>query len=315
VLFYEFDANLPTWEETKRSVLLKLSAEGEEEWRTYLGDWEDYRIDPGGIVEVGGEIIVSYTDTDYWDDGSGQYEYYSSNTVHLVHYDLDGALLDEVSLLDEIPNSVLSPGRHRYEISQMQLLDDGNLLITGTTNVGALLIKTTVASEVIWDREHFYLPLNLNVDEQDNYIYHALPTSDGGFLCTGEYLHYPVPGNPTSEQSAIALKVDEYGCLLPGCQLADGLSEEVIGTLAVYPNPTIGDLRVVLPSRLSLDVRSGRIQLFDALGREIPDSRFIVQANVDSESLLLDIAALPKGLYVLRLTSAYGVYAARILKE
>jgi len=132
-----------------------------------------------------------------------------------------------------------------------------------------------------------------------------------------------VPWDPTSEQSAIALKVDEYGCLVPGCQLADGLWEQEIGSLVVYPNPTTGDLRVVLPSRLYFDIaqqppldhRYGGIQLFDALGREIPDSRFKVQAATDSETLLLDIAALPKGLYMLRLLTEEGVYSSRILKE
>jgi hypothetical protein len=40
-----------------------------------------------------------------------------------------------------------------------------------------------------------------------------------------------------------------------------------------------------------------------------------VQAATDSETLLLDIAALPKGLYVLRLLTEEGVYSSRILKE
>ena len=189
VLFYEFDANLPTWEETKRSVLLKLSAEGEEEWRTYLGDWEDYRIDPGGIVEVDGEIIVSYTDTDIWDEDEGpqgQYVTYIPNTIHLAYFDLEGVLVNEVSLLDQIPNGISMPGRYKYELSQMQLLDDDNLLLTGTTRFGAFLLKTAVAGDVFWSREHMYVPFNPNANEQDNYIYHALPTSDGGFLCTGE---------------------------------------------------------------------------------------------------------------------------------
>jgi hypothetical protein len=213
----------------------------------------------------------------------------SGDTLHDVFIsDIGGSSgFELVDMLIEQTDSVmlLSGVYHKRMI-----LQDGSRWIDGIGNVWGLL----------W-------PSNENVSNYDHML---------ARFCKSDSIQYEgnVWGGFTFEDSSCGASLNS----------PSGIGEfSFNGTLTVYPNPTTGVLRVTLPSRLyldiaqqpPLDVRSGGIQLFDALGREIPDARFKVQAAIDSETLLLDIAALPKGLYVLRLTSAYGVYSARILKE
>ncbi len=320
VLYYEYDDSFPTYEETLRTVLLKLNAEGEELWRRYPGDWEGNHIDPGGIVEVDGEILISYTDP-YFYNADDQWDFNDSGSVHLARYDLDGNFISEIDYMNDMYNN-LDSARVLFDVSQMQRLDDGNILISGSTGPGGLMMKIDPNGDLLWFREHLWHPLEVDGGfSQDTWLYHVLPTSDGGFLGTGEFRHSPTIEYPFSIQTAISLKVDDYGCLEPGCQLVDGLEELAPSTgsgtssLKVWPNPVPAGASASLSVRLPEGVRASDIEgveMRDEMGRQMLDSKFKIQ---DEGIGTLGIASLPSGIYFLQLVTYEQVYSAKVVKE
>ena len=84
---------------------------------------------------------------------------------------------------------------------------------------------------------------------------------------------------------------------------------EAIGLLPTYPNPTHSRSQVVQPFQLraSDDVR---VTLYDLIGREVA-----VVANASFSAgrheVVVDVAELPSGSYVVRMETAHGISSAR----
>jgi hypothetical protein len=302
--------------------LIKLDALGNEEWRIYPAN-ANFWSEPGWPVLLDdGTVYFCWTDPRVV---SGTVDQFNFNaTVHYANINLDdGGIIEEGEYSSVIPTYNSDPDlSHDYFLYQTQLLSDGTILLSGYDTYHAFLMKVNQEGEYIWHRT--ILNPDQMGEELDVYgrfhLKGVRETSDGGFICGGEFNVFP-GGEifPGGIQTAFAMKLDGYGCLEEGCQLV-GLAEEEIGTLKVYPNPTTGDLRVVLPSRLPLDVRNGgraaaEVVVFDALGRAVSNFKFQVHTSADGESLNLNIEGLPNGMYVLRLLTQDSVYSSRILKE
>jgi len=155
-------------------------------------------------------------------------------------------------------------------MTQMQVLLDGNLLISGYSKLRSQLIKLTPSGEIIWHRTHTPFPLqpeNFGFHEY-THILHSLPTSDGGFLCTGSFRSDPRDEYPNGIQTAIALKVDEYGCLEAGCEVT-GIEELHIekdeGQLRLFPNPA-NDF-VTVDYRIDKAFNQGEMRISNQLGQ------------------------------------------------
>jgi hypothetical protein len=242
LLFREWDLSYPFYHDRERAVLVMIDPEGEELWRVYPGNYEDYKIIPGGVLEVDGELLVSFTDPRYYDD-NGEWLTNWEGTLFFERYSISGDLLDDFDFSGMIPNGS-APGFPElgYQITQMQSLDDGNILVSGHTFFKGFLLKMTPEGTIIWFRIFTARPFPEDIPEfyQYTHFHHTLPTSDGGYLCTGEYLSDPTSEYPNGIQTAIALKVDEYGCLEAGCEVTgieDLHIEKDEGLLNIFPNP------------------------------------------------------------------------------
>jgi hypothetical protein len=129
---------------------------------------------------------------------------------------------------------------------------------------GGALAKVSPDGDSLWLRHYKYVTTKPSF----HYIYDLEPTPDGGYVMVGEarpYNGYDTLYPPPIQQGWI-LKVDEWGCLAPGCQLDVGVEEPPapVATLKVYPNPASGEFYVHLPEAGP----GGRFRLYDALGRE-----------------------------------------------
>ena len=92
--------------------------------------------------------------------------------------------------------------------------------------------------------------------------------------------------------------------------LASRAAEAVAAGLAVYPNPSAGAeaVRVALPAAAG----RGELALFDALGRAVRRQPLPPAAR----EAALDVAGLPPGLYVLRLSAASGQsWTSKLVRE
>ena len=77
----------------------------------------------------------------------------------------------------------------------------------------------------------------------------------------------------------------------------------------IYPNPTGGQLTIVADKDLS----NFKIQGYDAQGKLVFEKSGV--ALKENESLQIDVAALPKGIYLLQIFSEGSVVGKRFVKE
>jgi endonuclease I len=83
-----------------------------------------------------------------------------------------------------------------------------------------------------------------------------------------------------------------------------------LGGLELYPNPTSESLRLRLPG--TAGVHAATIELLDGLGRVVR-SRSATLSNTDAAQL--DLRGLPAGLYAVRVRTAAGQYAGRVVVQ
>ncbi len=103
----------------------------------------------------------------------------------------------------------------------------GDQFIGGITR--GMLLKCDLNGALLWRRAY---QTNTQVD---HYIYDLERTLDGGYIMAGTAFD-----SLLVSQDAWLVKVDSFGCLVPGCQLFDGLQEQYTdlgGALTLYPNP------------------------------------------------------------------------------
>ena len=100
----------------------------------------------------------------------------------------------------------------------------------GATTYG-LLLKADLNGQLMWRRTY-----NTN-NQVDHYFYDVKRTLDGGYIMAGTAFD-----SLLVSQDAWLVKVDSLGCLVPGCQVFDGLTEQATDlgdALELYPNPVV----------------------------------------------------------------------------
>ncbi len=123
------------------------------------------------------------------------------------------------------------------------------------------LAKISNEGGVIWTRQHVYL----DDGEDEHGIFDLKETPDGGFIACGEARDWE--SGTTYPQQAWLLKLDEHGCLVPGCNLVDDVDEAAMHRIeiAIYPNPASDYLNFQL--RGSGISKSGEFRIVDGEGR------------------------------------------------
>jgi CubicO group peptidase (beta-lactamase class C family) len=72
----------------------------------------------------------------------------------------------------------------------------------------------------------------------------------------------------------------------------------------IFPNPTRQNLQIILPEKIRIDLK-----MMDSFGKNV------LSKNVFAQNFVLDVSALPKGLYVLEIRSEKGLQRNKILIE
>ena len=183
----------------------------------------------------------------------------------------------------------------------------GNL-IEGTPEDGlyfdGVLAKISSDGVLLWKRYYQHIPSQ----NTRHYINDLAQAPDGGFIMVGEVrdtINAP-------RQQGWLLKVDEYGCLVPGCELVSGVRSSDDSkssddfTLLLYPNPVSEELQVYFSGPAGGE---HHFRILDAQGREwrrfstrLPASPDVAgHAGRSSEvTLLVEVDELPAGVYYLQ---------------
>ncbi|MFT4661769.1 MAG: hypothetical protein ACI8XB_002050 [Patiriisocius sp.] len=310
-LMDEYDGDYPWDSRREKAVLVVVDEEGEILWEEYPGDEDGFRIWAGGMVEVDGEIMVSYTQRFFY-NSNGEWIHNDENTFYLEKYLIDDGFLTWSHDFSEqiqygIDENIPGAG---HRIRQMQMLDDGNVLISGTSGIMGLVAKITTSGELLWHHPYApHQPLWMTEGNATEFteIYCVTPVSDGGFIMAGQYDSSPSSLYPGGIQTAIAIKVDQYGCLEEDCQV--GIEEYKEDGLSIYPNPSNGRFVVELPV-LRLRSATFALSVIDALGVTV-FSRY----DVRGDEIEIDLSVFSDGVYFVRLNTEDRIFKSKIIKQ
>ena len=294
----------------KKTAIIKTDSLGNEQFRLQPGNPDLYTVNGWVLATDDGNFITAYSDPmkTFPDELP---EVNPESTIWILKIDIEGNTIFEKSLIDFLP---LVPGfdvGYPFTITQMIYSIDGNIIIVGYTGIEGFILKATQQGEGIWFR--LITPLQAegnNAGLEFTKIRGITPTSDGGYIMAGEY--FSSPGNifPEGIQTAFAAKVDEFGCLEPGCQIGDGVAEikKVDLGLQIFPNPASGVVNVVVAE----NVRVAKVRVYEVTGRMVlkpfpsTGSGQASQGDIASNKLQLNIIDLSPGMYLIEVETKDG---------
>ena len=168
---------------------------------------------------------------------------------------------------------------------------EGELGINSFT-IRGFLAKVSPNGDVIWTRRY----VGLDSEEPIHKVFDLQETPDGGFIIVGE--SRDGTGDTYPRQQAWLLKLDQYGCLVPGCNLLDDTEEtlEKPIELAIYPNPATDYLNFQL--RNSQLTKGGIFRIVDMGGRVVHS--FPVSKIHASDTFILPVWDWGAGIYFLQ---------------
>lgn len=182
---------------------------------------------------------------------------------------------------------------------------NGDIIACGTTqelgDFQGVLLRTTATGDSLWMRKYSYQ--DDVIDPGPGQFYDVLPTSDGGFIATGEtYGRFQAPYPPGYSRDAWVVKVDGDGCLVPGCGSV-GISEQVTNlqdAISVFPNPVQQGGSVTVQLDLPQHLQGKNLQLSVVGG----DGRLVSTVATNGASTLnLANLQLATGLYFLHISN------------
>ncbi|MBX2929934.1 MAG: T9SS type A sorting domain-containing protein [Saprospiraceae bacterium] len=162
--------------------------------------------------------------------------------------------------------------------------------------------KITPNGDSLWSR------LYIGIDQLKNRhnIYGLKETPDGGFILCGDSQNSGTLAPGEIRQQAWLLKLDQYGCLVPGCHITTSAAEPAPERLrlALYPNPAAEYLNFYLRAPAGVGSELS-FRIFDAGGRLL---REFPHASPDA-TYVVSVWDWPAGMYVLQCVSGGQVLA------
>lgn len=210
-----------------------------------------------------------------------------------------------ITKLSRSDGSLMWIKRHAISVSEngllndMEVLPDGDVVSCGivTPEVDGeyrgFIQRYSPEGDERWRRYFRFL----SEPEAVHDIRDVTPTDDGGFVLTGNA--QASPGSPTA---LWLLRVDEHGCVEPGCQTI-GVEEVMIGlpesVLRCAPMPAYDQFTVSIELPVSIQLRGElRLLVTDVAGKLVHD---VLLADMHAQQLRIDVGAWGRGTYVLHL--------------
>jgi len=288
------------------TAIIKTDSLGNEQYRLHPGDPDNYNVVGWVLPTDDGNYITAYSNPflGVLDENP---QFNPESTIWLKKIDLEGNTMFDLSLIDFLPLSDFG-NRIPYSIKQMIKLTNGDIIIAGNAgqHFWGFILKITQNGEPIWIRLIKFPPQSEdnNAGAEYTQIYGVTPTSDGGYMMAGEY--FSTPGNifPDGIQTAIAVKVDEYGCLQPGCQLADAvpeLNKANLG-LVVYPNPARETVNITVAE----NVKVATVRVYEVTGRVVIKATNGLPLG-EGGLRGIDVRNLKPGMYLIEVETKNGL--------
>lgn len=284
-------------EDVDNHYFFKIASNGELEWERVLES----------VMDDGTVKLLNYGDGIYY--GSGLLAYYifdDDAKPWLMKFNDNGDTLWTRTYGDDTMYA-------RY-FSHPKKLSDGNLLLGGQwPGEGfdkGFLMKLDTAGNVIWDRKFF------NVDGNHCRFTDYIELSDGYIAACGMA---SADNGLGLNQDSWVVKVDECGCLVPGCENGascsvgmDQTDNDILQAFHVYPNPVNGILNIFLEQASEDSGKSLRFDLVSMQGDIVKS----FEAPFSDTTYMTDVTSLSNGTYLLVLRAEGAVLQTeRIIVE
>jgi Secretion system C-terminal sorting domain len=157
----------------------------------------------------------------------------------------------------------------------------------GMERFGTCVVKVSNQGDSLWAR---YYTIFEGMDRTPD-PFDMKATHDGGYIIAGQ-----TSGN--SQNTGWLMKLDSFGCLIPGCNANDGPNATAEAQdemkLAIYPNPTADFLNFELRSpRLP---QSASFRIVDAMGRVVKE----LQSDSPRDTFIVPVREWASGVYWLQ---------------
>lgn len=218
-------------------------------------------------------------------DGNYVLAGFIENNPYLRKIKEDGDLVWEHKYFEQL-NYLDSLKRRAFFVDVIE--ERGALYVLGykdTLFVGAqqksnvtFLMKLTSTGKEVWTR---YFNTG-----SGNYLYNVFACQGGFFLTGSKQDTVPKYG----VQDGWLIRVDTNGCLIPGCELRDGIKSVGFPQkkhILIYPNPVNTTLNIQSPQPYLA------VELYNTTGNLV-----LKEMNAPQT---IDVTALPQGLYILRI--------------
>lgn len=288
------------WEE----FIIKMDTLGNELWRSQPNNRDS--INPGGMQFVqkpNGNLLVSWCDEKYRpyralppNDGSHLSQPNKYCTVWFAEIDSNGKILWRKNIRKFLNYKLQRNHDHNLDHEKAIPVKDGVIWVGRSAWIywHNYILKTDYDGNPLWYREYELYPTN--TAKSEFLPYDITATKDGGFVVTGEYRS--ANGNifPNGCQLATIIKVDSFGCLLPGCQKADSIPISIKPTkylqyCKVFPNPANEVVTIQLP----LNKRGiYLLEVYSITGK-------LIEKIAIHESTELNTTKYPVGFYIFKL--------------
>ena len=288
------NTNVTTQDYTYRTLLVGIDSSGNVEW-TWLSP-ESWGLRDAArdmvLLEDGSLVIAS---------GIGHEQQRPS--VNVVYFD---KAVFKLNPQRELEWEVVFPDpelvMNSYTSRIIQLKNKSGFVVAGVakrptppgvwgSNRG-WIAKISPSGDSLWSRTYVYSANFPSFHE----FYDLKECPDGGFILCGE--SRSVANGDSIPQQAWLMKLDSFGCLVPGCQLIDATEEaQEQGTLLLYPNPARDYLNFFYRPAPGQNSRELSFRIFDASGREL--QRFEAQSG--EATYIVPLWHWPPGVYFLQL--------------
>jgi hypothetical protein len=290
-----------------RGLLVQMNDEGEVEWEyeTLEGELRNLisdilKADDGGYLLASGkgvEVVSTPTNSQLlWQP-------------YVFKLDADRNFEWGVDIRDSFPSTTNG-------ITKMiKVSDDSGYVVAGRSfrpnpaengyDIMGLIAKISKEGDSLWTRRYNYVQ-----SRSDDHVFYDLEeTPDGGFVMVGQAVDFFQPEPPA--QRAWIVKVDQHGCLVPGCHLISPTVElqEANFEIKIYPNPATDYLNVYFQHpRLR---GTAYFSLVDAKGKVVLE----FQSRHEDITHMIPVIGLATGTYWLRCQVGTEVLTKEVLVQ
>ena len=281
-----------------RPMLIKTDSLGVVEWQKVYGPIDTLNQAANGVVSTqdGGYVFVGAVgvkNSGAWDE---QFPW-------IVKVDSVGNILWSKTNKEGSPIYVYSEYQDVIELA------DGSLVVCGTHvrlnydtvnfsglySVYGVITKYSATGDSIWSRNYTH-PENVQSQLSVHSLLSIVQTDDGGFAAGGWLLPNPPD---TGTQDTWVIKVDSFGCLVPGCEVVSVPKiQSSIASLKVYPNPVNNNLHIHITP--ALNQPSFSFELYDILGKQVLTQTLYPYENT------INVGGLSTGVYTYKIGEVWG---------